>query len=117
LDNTREIFTTNLRRLRNERDLTQDEAAVLIDTSSRYYQRLEHGKSFPSPEYIDRICKAFGVELVQLFIDPHSELYPRSKIKVKLVSLLKYVSDDHTEVLISIVERIRRNRAARKKKS
>lgn len=62
-----ESFQKNLHRIRKDRlRLTQSEAAEAIGISLRYYQQLEKGDSWPSPETWDAICKAFKCQIWEL---------------------------------------------------
>ena len=52
----------NLRRLREERGLTQEQLAELAETSPKYLSPIENGKRNIGPELMPKLCKVFGVE-------------------------------------------------------
>lgn len=69
---TREIFIANLRRRRAELSWTQAGAAEKIGISHSGYAQIEYGKVWPAPETVDKIRKAFDMELSQFFVDPNA---------------------------------------------
>jgi transcriptional regulator with XRE-family HTH domain len=58
----REVFATNLRRLRHERGLSQDELAYTAEVSRSYLSQLEKGVFFVSLKVIGRLAEALRVE-------------------------------------------------------
>jgi len=65
--NIHEIFGSNLRRLRLERKLTQEQCAALIDISTKHLSNMEVGNRFPSAETIEKICTALDIAPAFLF--------------------------------------------------
>ena len=68
----REIFATNLRRLRNAKALSQDDLAYEAEISRSYLSQLEKGKFYASLKIIERLAAALSVE-------PTEFLKPRNK--------------------------------------
>jgi transcriptional regulator with XRE-family HTH domain len=60
----------SIKRLRKEREWTQERAAEKADMSLRYYQELERGDAWPSEMMMENICDAFSVTSEQLFKIP-----------------------------------------------
>jgi DNA-binding XRE family transcriptional regulator len=58
-------FATNLKKIRKERGLTQEEMAPF---NYRFYQRLESGKYSPSLKTVWRLAKLLKVDFNELFI-------------------------------------------------
>lgn len=58
----REVFATNLRRLRNAKGLSQDELAYEAGVSRSYLSQIEKGAFFASLNVVGRLCDALGVE-------------------------------------------------------
>ena len=56
------VLATNLRRLRHERDLTQEEMADLTGLSSRYIGSIERARVSASVTVLDKLAEALGVE-------------------------------------------------------
>ena len=49
--------------------MTQPQVAERVGVTPGTYQKYEYGTAFPSPEKIDEIAKAFGVEIAELYIN------------------------------------------------
>ena len=62
------LLASNVRRLRTERGLTQEQAAAAADgMHPTYWSEVETGKRNPSVTVVARMAKGLGVTLAQLF--------------------------------------------------
>jgi transcriptional regulator with XRE-family HTH domain len=69
----RELLASNIRKYRHARGWSQAKLAEKVDTSAHYLGMLETKTKYPSPEMIERIAAAFGIDSTDLFradIDP-----------------------------------------------
>lgn len=66
----RDVFATNLRRLRNAKGLSQDDLAYDADISRSYLSQLEKGKFYASLKMIEKLAAALDVEPVE-FLKKH----------------------------------------------
>jgi transcriptional regulator with XRE-family HTH domain len=57
----------NIRRLRQERGLTQEELAVRIRITRNYVGMIERQENSPTVAMLERIAKALGIEPARLF--------------------------------------------------
>jgi transcriptional regulator with XRE-family HTH domain len=57
----------NIRRLRQERGLTQEELAVRIRINRNYVGMIERQENSPTVAMVERIAKALGIEPARLF--------------------------------------------------
>ena len=62
----REVFATNLRRLRHDKGLSQDDLAYEAQVSRSYLSQLEKGAYFASLKIVGRLADALGVEPAEL---------------------------------------------------
>ena len=62
----REVFATNLRRLRNDRGLSQDDLAYEAEVSRSYLSQLEKGKYHASLKIIGKLAEILKVEPAEL---------------------------------------------------
>jgi transcriptional regulator with XRE-family HTH domain len=62
----REVFATNLRRLRQAKRLSQDDLAYDAEVSRSYLSQLEKGVFFASLRIVGRLADALGVEPAEL---------------------------------------------------
>lgn len=66
----RDLVAWNLRRLRVERELSQDGLALEADVDRSYVGRLERGLENPTVGVLDRLASALQVRLIELFVEP-----------------------------------------------
>jgi transcriptional regulator with XRE-family HTH domain len=62
----REVFATNLRRLRHTRGLSQDELAYEAEVSRSYLSQLEKGVFFASLKIVGKLAAVLQVEPADL---------------------------------------------------
>jgi transcriptional regulator with XRE-family HTH domain len=62
----RELFAANLRRLRHERELSQDDLAYEAGVSRSYLSQIEKGAFYVSIKIIGRLAKVLRVEPADL---------------------------------------------------
>jgi len=72
----REVLANNLRENRRKCGLSQDKLAEMADISSQYLATIETCRKFPTPEVLDRLAEALGIDSHKLFIysSPQDEL-------------------------------------------
>ncbi len=58
----RSVFATNLRRLRNERGMSQDDVAYEAEISRSYLSQLEKGSFYASLKIIGKLATVLKVE-------------------------------------------------------
>lgn len=66
------MFATNLRRLRHEKGLSQDDLAYEAEVSRSYLSQLEKGTFYASLKIIGRLAEALDVEPADLLRLPGS---------------------------------------------
>jgi transcriptional regulator with XRE-family HTH domain len=62
----REVFATNLRRLRHEKGLSQDDLAYEAEVSRSYLAQLEKGAYYASLKIVGKLAAALKVEPADL---------------------------------------------------
>jgi transcriptional regulator with XRE-family HTH domain len=62
----REVFATNLRRLRHAKSLSQDDLAYEAEVSRSYLSQLEKGVFYASLRIIEKVAKVLDVEPAEL---------------------------------------------------
>ena len=62
----REVFAINLRRLRNERGLSQDDLAYEAEVNRGYLSQLETARYYVSLKILERLAKVLNVEPAEL---------------------------------------------------
>lgn len=66
----RQLFATNLRRLRHARGLSQDELALEAEMSRSYLSQLEKGKFHVSLKVLGRLADALRAEPQEFLAPP-----------------------------------------------
>ena len=66
----REVFATNLRRLRHEKGLAQDELAYEAEVSRSYLSQIEKGTHYVSLKIIGKLADALEVDAAELLRIP-----------------------------------------------
>jgi transcriptional regulator with XRE-family HTH domain len=73
----REVLANNIKAYRRKYGFSQDKLAELAGISSQYLATVETCRKFPTPEVLDRLAKALGIETNELFSsdpNPQNEL-------------------------------------------
>jgi transcriptional regulator with XRE-family HTH domain len=98
MTNIRDLLAKNMKTYRNAQGFTQAYLAEKADTSTHYIGMIENRRKFPSPEMIERIANALGIDTPDLFITekrmPEAiKTYRKATIK-DIKSLLERFLDD-----------------------
>lgn len=72
----REVFAANLRRLRNEKGLSQDDLAYEAEVSRSYLSQLEKGAFYASLKIIGKVAAVLEVEPAELLTLPPKQKRP-----------------------------------------
>ena len=67
MTNIRTVLAQNIKAYRNALGLSQAKLAEKVDTSTHYIGMIEIQKNFPSPEMLERIAAALGIDTPDLF--------------------------------------------------
>ena len=58
----KDVVAANLRQIRHDKDMTQEELADRVSLSSRYIGSIERGGSSPSVTVLGKLAHALGVD-------------------------------------------------------
>ena len=70
----RDVFATNLRRLRRDKGLSQDALANEAEISRSYLSQLETGKFYASLKMVEKLAKVLSVEPAELLRPPKKKV-------------------------------------------
>ena len=91
--NIREVLAHNIKDYRRKEGFSQDKLAELAGISSQYLATVETCRKFPTPEVLDRLAEALGIETHELFTfapTPKNELEKlRKEIIGEVVKTIK----------------------------
>lgn len=78
------MLASNIKKLRKEKSMTQEQLSELADISNTYIANIECGKSWMSDFTLEKISAALGVSAHELFI-PEEEVESESKKNPKML--------------------------------
>ena len=97
-----ECLAKNIKRYRKMRMMSQERLAEVVETSTNYIGVIEIGKKFPSPQMIERIAAALGVDSPLLFCADSEPLVIKpdaDSLKKLLMKNLESAVDESLEKL------------------
>ena len=80
-NSARELFAGNLKKIRREHKITQEELAEKIGVSPGTISNIERGLSFPMAETIDKLSSFFNLPVTEFFVSGQENFIPQSKIE------------------------------------
>ena len=92
----REILAKNLKEQRKKLRLSQEKLAEKAEISTQYIAMIELSRQFPTPEVLERIACALGIEAYELFAVP---LSPEAAMERLHRDIIKEIRQVTTEVL------------------
>jgi transcriptional regulator with XRE-family HTH domain len=93
----RDLVAKNIKKYRAIIGLSQARLAEKVDTSTNYIALLETKRKFPSPEMLERLASALGIDTVELF---YREIAGEDAIKM----YRKAAIDDIQEVIARAID-------------
>ncbi|MCL2599700.1 MAG: helix-turn-helix domain-containing protein [Treponema sp.] len=96
MTNLRDILANNLRENRKKGGITQSKLAEKAGVSTQYIAMIELSRQFPTPEVLERIAGALGIEAHELFSVPPS---PESSMERLHQDIIREVREVIAEVL------------------
>jgi len=96
--NLRDILAGNLKENRRKGGFSQAKLAEKAGISTQYIAMIELSRQFPTPEVLERIAAAFGIEAYELFAAP-------SSLESSMERLHKDIIREIREVIIEILEK------------
>lgn len=84
----KKLLGQKIRKLRKEKQFSQEHFSELLDLNPRQIVRIENGESFPTAENLTRIADVLGVRVEELFFNEflYDEDYLRKRILEKMDS-------------------------------
>jgi transcriptional regulator with XRE-family HTH domain len=96
MTNIREVLAANMKAYRNALGLSQAKLAEKVNTSTHYIGMIETKKNFPSPEMLERIAVALGIDVTALFAKNDSQA---EVIKTYLKAALEGIKKDMEQAI------------------
>ena len=95
-----------IKRIRTAKGLSQKEVLNISGLDKAQYSRIENGKTDPSFSTLERIAKALGLSVSELFAtaDEFKEVNSHDKSIMEKVSLVESLNEDEKNTLYSMLD-------------
>ena len=100
----KEIFAKNLKELRKRNKMTQEQLAELVNVAPRHISFIETGRSFPSCELLERICKVLQVDFTEVI--KTEENLTREELLQKLNTIVPKLNDVQLNYLVKLAKEL-----------
>ncbi|MCL2294289.1 MAG: helix-turn-helix domain-containing protein [Spirochaetes bacterium] len=98
MTNLRDILANNLKESRRKCGISQSKLAEKAKISTQYIAMIELSRQFPTPEVLERLAEALGIEAHELFAVPPT---PESSME----RLRKDIIREIREVIVEVLEK------------
>jgi transcriptional regulator with XRE-family HTH domain len=93
MKNIREILANNLRENRQRLNLSQPKLAELANLSTHYIASIETSRKFPTPDVLERLAEALGIETHELFSVSYSAKNELEKLRNDIIHEIKTLNE------------------------
>ncbi|MDR0909240.1 MAG: helix-turn-helix transcriptional regulator [Spirochaetaceae bacterium] len=105
--NVRELLANNIKDRRHEMNLSQASLARKVGMSTNFLAMIELCLKFPSPEMLDRIAEALGIDVSELFSQAPSLTRSIQIMQKKILGDLKpAITESTTKALESTIQKV-----------
>jgi transcriptional regulator with XRE-family HTH domain len=94
MTNIRDILANNLKENRRKCGITQSGLAEKAEISTQYIAMIELSRQFPTPEVLERIAAALGIEAYELFSVPPSAESAMERLHKDIIREIREVISD-----------------------
>jgi transcriptional regulator with XRE-family HTH domain len=101
----RAIFAQNLKTNRRKRGFSQENLAEKAGVSTHYIAILEIARSFPSSEVLERIARALGIEIYELFLVPHASNVEFVQFRQEISGDMKQLCEEVKQAVTEAIEK------------
>ena len=93
-----------VRELRNERNLSQEQLALMAEITTAYLGQIERNEKNPTVAVVGKICMALEIELSDFFSQkgiPQNEL---DSLTLQIVYQVKNENDEVKQIILQIIK-------------
>lgn len=96
----------NIKRIRVPKNLSQKEVTIVAKLYSVLYSRIENGKTDPTFATLEKISKALGVSLSELFASTEElkEINSHDKTIMEKVALAESLSEEECKTIYTMLD-------------
>ena len=94
--NIKKTLGEKIKRLRKQRNLTQEELAEMIDIAPKNLSKIELGNNFVTAETLDKLLVALNTTTEELFANNH--IKEPKELMTEIYSQLESIKDDQQKL-------------------
>ena len=96
----------NIKRIRVSKNLSQKEVTIVAKLDAAQYSRIENSKTDPTFATLEKIAKALGVSLSELFATTEElkEVNSHDKTIMEKVALLESLSEEERKTIYTMLD-------------
>ncbi len=101
-----DMINNSIKRIREAKGLSQKEVITAIGMGAAQYSRIENGKTDPSISTVEKIAKALGVTMAELFTDTEDlkEVHAFDKTLMERVALIDGLNKEEQKTIFTILD-------------
>ena len=103
MTNIRDILADNLKKNRKKCGVSQSKLAEKAGISTQFIAMIELSKQFPTPEVLEKIAAALGIEAYELFNMPPSTESSMERLHKDIIKEIR-------EVIVEVLEKALTNK-------
>jgi transcriptional regulator with XRE-family HTH domain len=100
MKNIREILAKNLRENRRRLNISQPKLAELAGLSAHFVASIETTRKFPTPDVLERLAAALGIDSHELFTVPKSPEDALEKLHKEVITDIKQVLSEAVKMAV-----------------
>lgn len=105
-DRLKAVLSANIKRLRDQRGMTQEQLAEAIEKSTEAVSMFERGKTSPSVETLALMANALDVPIANIFVDAPPGDH-RADLITQAETILDDLSDSQLETAVKMLAVLR----------
>jgi transcriptional regulator with XRE-family HTH domain len=107
MDNIRVILSRNLRENRQRLNISQPKLAELANLSTHYIASIETSRKFPTPDVLERLAEALGIETHELFSVSYSAKKELENLRNDIICEVKALNESFADDIIEEIKSIK----------
>ena len=96
--------TTNIKRIRKLKNLSQKQVALNINIAQAQYSVIESGKTIPTIPTLEKIAKVLEVNITEFFKNPTKENEEINLSILEKIKLIDKLDEDEKNCLLKIID-------------
>ncbi len=95
-----------IKKVREAKDFTQKQVALMLDMDQSQYSKIEKGKTDPTTSTLEKISKALGIEVAELFAsdDIFKDVNSADKTLIEKIRLIEQLDDKEKVSIYNIID-------------